>query len=389
MNSGTFNESQAYWPYFLRWAYQTPFVVYQAVILRLFPFGQASLLVANALFMAGTNVLIYLLARHALPERGARFVAMLYLFYPAPYLLAPVLTNQHISLFFALLGLYAFVKGRTTKGFALAGGFLALGNALRPDAILLLAALIGMAVIKLILRAHRRDNSGVFHSDLRPILVTAGVYWLAGIVISGAVLLGGINPNGTKNTDPLWKFVLGLNAETDGRYVGEQLAQRIFGITDIDARHEEEALVIQAHLQKSVLGHLRFLYRKAKIMWGYPEAAHWAFGQMKERLVPVINKPVQRVLDSLVPADRFYFVVVAMLAIAGVLIQFRQRQVAAVPLLCGMMCGLFFMVYLFIETQERYRYFVMPFLFLLAALPTQRILRKIKRKALGTTPNPR
>ena len=92
-------------PFFSIWCYQIPFVYYEAFILKLFG-SELVLKLLNVAFMVVTNVLIYMIAREWAGPRAAFAVAVLYSVYPAPVLLSSVLTNQHISLMFLMLGIY-------------------------------------------------------------------------------------------------------------------------------------------------------------------------------------------------------------------------------------------------------------------------------------------
>ncbi|MDR0627050.1 MAG: glycosyltransferase family 39 protein [Bifidobacteriaceae bacterium] len=87
INAGdlSFNET-AYWYFF---AYQTPFAIYEAFMLKLFGGSLAPLVLVGALAMAGTNLLVYLIARRITGSAVAGlFAAAAYLVYPSPYLQA-------------------------------------------------------------------------------------------------------------------------------------------------------------------------------------------------------------------------------------------------------------------------------------------------------------
>ena len=385
LSRGGFDKTQAYWPYLLRWAYQTFFVAYEALILWLFPFGRASLLVANALFMAGANVLLYALARMALPERNARFAALLYLFFLAPFFLAPVLTNQHVSLFFVLLGLYLLARGGKTWCFVAAGFFLAVGNALRPDALLLVLALLGALALHLIdyIRAHS------FHwkqlaREAKPVFLAAATCWLAGVLLSGASAVTGLNPNGLRNMNPEWKFVIGLNMETGGGF-SRTLYDQVFPtaaddpndfIYPLETSRAVAKDIVRGHMRRSKSAMADFLYQKTVRAWGFTESTSWAFQGMDERVTPLGEMTVEDAAAILRPAERIYFAVICALAAVGIVMLCWQKDVPALLIVCGLTIVLFFGVHVLIEVQTRYKYFVMPFLFVLAGGVPSFIRRK-------------
>lgn len=201
--------------YFYRWAYQTGFVLWEAVILRVTG-SMAVIKLINALFLSGINGLIYLLARRFVEERAAQAAALLYLVTLFPTLMTCVLTNQHISAFFLLLAVYVLTGGGD-RAFcvrrALSAGFcLFIGNLMRPEGVVILAGLFGTALFVLIMRRSLRGNRQM----LLGIVITAVVYVVCSTAASWAISASGINQYGLTNNWQEWKFILGFNHETGG-----------------------------------------------------------------------------------------------------------------------------------------------------------------------------
>ena len=69
----------------------------------------------NAVWMTGAAWLVYRICRRVMPEWAALYGAFLYSVYPGTVLLTSVLTNQHIAVFFLLLGIELTV-GRENGG---------------------------------------------------------------------------------------------------------------------------------------------------------------------------------------------------------------------------------------------------------------------------------
>ena len=109
--------------FFSAWGYQIPFVYYEAFILKLFG-SELALKLLNVAFMVVTNVLIYLIAGKCTNSRAAFITAVLYSVYPAPVLLSSVLTNQHISLMFFMLGIYFYLVNPSWRRALISGIFL-------------------------------------------------------------------------------------------------------------------------------------------------------------------------------------------------------------------------------------------------------------------------
>ena len=376
LNSGDFAALNGS-PYFTRWAYQSAFVIYQALILRAFPGEITPLLVMNAVFMTGIKALIYAILRCGYGRKTAVFVTLAYCFYPAPYFLASVLTNQHISLFFTLLGVWVFLRKQNAGSGAAGGALLALGNALRPDAGIVTVSLLAVGLLSV-------RRKGGWRAALSP-AAAAGCCALVGMLLSALVAFSGVNPNGLKNSDPLWKFVVGLNAETGGGYSSE-LAAKVFGVEDAEERHTLQRQIIGEHLSAGPAPLLGFLAGKAQTAWRAAEGTHWAVAGQEDRIVPVVNRRLENVVNMLKRAERPHFWLTSSLAAVTAVLLWRKKEADPFLLLSGAVVALFFAVHLLIEFQPRYRYFVTPFLFFLSGTGYQAVsgaaaaaLRRIRR----------
>ncbi|MCL2030824.1 MAG: hypothetical protein FWG93_04700 [Oscillospiraceae bacterium] len=366
--------------YILRHPYQSLFVAYQSLIVSPELGRFTSLLIGNAVWMAGIAVLIYRIALWAYSTRTAAFLAALYLLYPAPYLLAPVLTNQHIALFFVLLGIWIFSRKYDGKHGLLAGAALALGNALRPDGILVFAALALLALTAWL--------TGERALRLPPLAAVAGG-WLTGCLLSLLVTLSGISAQGLGDADPLWKLAVGLNLETGGTY-SQRLKEEMSAAGDAEARRALEKEVILRNLSAGPGPLLAFWGEKNRYFWGAYEETGWAFREDDDRAVPVTGRPLRETLETLKQTERLMFVPVVLLALlSAALLLPRGRRTEVLPVLCGLFLAVFFCTHLVTEVQTRYRYLVMPFLFWLAGPGLEWLSEFLSpRKPAGACPVP-
>lgn len=199
--------------YFTSFAYQTGPVIYYAMIMKLFGTGLLPLKLVNCFFMAGSNSLIYLIARKISNDYTARFVSLLYLLYPAPYFLTPVLTNQHFAACMFMLSIYLLLETRIN--FAIrsvaAGIFLSFGNAVRPIGVVILGGVMIWAVAQSII------EKKLLRIVASAIMIAA--YFLMSFTFSTIVKKADINPEGLSNNYPLWKFVVGFNYESKGTFL--------------------------------------------------------------------------------------------------------------------------------------------------------------------------
>lgn len=339
--------------YFLRWGYQIPFVLYEALVVRLGG-GVTALRVLNVLWMSGSAWLVYMLARRLAGPRAGFAAGALYAIYPGALAMAAVLTNQHISLFFCLLGIWLAVEhgpfsdtgtsARRVLCGAAAGLSLALANLMRPESVLVLASAVVTALVLLISR-----RAGARRLAL-PLAAVFAAYFVLCFAASAAITASGIAPGGTGNSRPEWKLVLGLDTESGGGY--SEANEYILDIEDDTERRAAARAAISASLEScdDLAG---FFWGKVEGIWGAQEDLSFISGGLPLASVLLI-------------AERAAFLLAAALAALGCILALR-RGAGAAELMSMCMVSAAFVCYLFIEIQPRYRYGTVPFVFILAA----------------------
>ena len=360
--------------YFFNWAYQSAFVAYEALVIALFGSSLFPLQLLNAVWLAGTNVLVYCIAKRVLPEKAAMTAGVLYAVYPAPLFLAGVLTNQHLSVFLLYSALYVLLCQEITPLRALgAGALLALGNAIRPIGVILMLA----AVLWLLIRAlHRADLRSVLHG----IYVAAG-YFAAGAALSGLIVATGINPEGLSNNQPMWKFVVGLNQDSSGSWNQADYDAYL----SLPTQEADDAMteVVRERLSVGPAELAGLAWRKSAVMWAGNEDLYWGFGHLDPDAA-ALTFPVTFSWNSmqllLGRVDKGIYLLAFGLALAGLIVRLRKpercgRSLPLVLLLCG-----YYAVHLIVEVQSRYRYFLMPCVFLLAGIAVARLFPDKKDK---------
>ncbi|MCL1842493.1 MAG: hypothetical protein FWF79_01640 [Defluviitaleaceae bacterium] len=349
--------------YFQTWAYQTGFVAFQAFFIRFFGAGITFLKVVNVLFIVVTNLLVYALARKFVSEAKARCIGCMYMVFPGILFLSPVLTNQHAANALFLLGIFIYLNKNGTLWAERAGLVFALGNAIRPMAIVIIGAILFTEFLRFIFEYKRFNSikSKDFKPFLRPVLMT-GAYLLVGIVLSFAVRASGLNPNGLSNQFPGWKFAVGFNYQATGQW-NLQDDTELFAITDFALRDARAREMFFERLSAGPREILPLFYRKARIMWTSPDASEWAFGHL--------GYPVPRVSFLQEMSLAFSGGAATLLAISAYLLfkRFNAQQFKDffAPLLLTVIFLFYFGAHLLIEVQERYRDFGLIFVFILAA----------------------
>ncbi|MDR2454556.1 MAG: glycosyltransferase family 39 protein [Bifidobacteriaceae bacterium] len=390
INQGDFSFNQsAYWQFF---SYQTPFAIYEAFMLKLFGGALAPLLAVGALAMAGTNFLVYVFARRMSGSAVAGvFAGLMYLAYTGPYLLANVLTNDHLSTFFLYLGAYLVLlaPGRLPRpgGWALvaAGGVaLQLGNLARPAGVVVCVGLMAALIAAPLMGLRRRDRTrpaappagapptpaleSAPGPTWRPLAfaLAAGVaaltiYGLAGAAADSAVKASGVNPGGVGNHLPEWKLVMGLAGAAGAGEVGIHEAT-----PKPDARATAQRIVDGAlsNLPQHWPG---VLSRQTRVLWAQNDTAVFQFWPQVQGigLYEVPDSDRLTTAHYSVVLERGGFLPAVVAAAWGVLLINRRRQWGRLAAFLGLFIAAYALVHLAIEVQPRYRYLAMPAIFAL------------------------
>lgn len=368
--------------YFSLWPYQSGFVAWQALLLKIWN-NPLMIKLVNCLMMAGINCFVYLLARRASTERTARVASLCYLCFAFPLVAAATLTNQHVSAFFLVLGVVLLFccEKITVPRALLAGVSFALGNVMRPEGIILLAALFGCMLLWSF-AVKRREKLLL----LRNFVLVLAAYFVINFAAGQAIIAADISRDGLANNNPLWKFVVGLNNDTSGSYsqedakwMYEQMGED-FSVTQETL--EAERQLIWERLQRSPREWAGFLWRKTGVQWNssamYMMLHHW---NGSEEPLPVLSSLTkQEGLNLLEQADRGMFYIALLLGILGLWRIFRERGTRPVRLMVPMVVFVSFCAFLVVEAQARYAYLPQIFLFAFAAVGLEALPDPGKRR---------
>ena len=353
--------------YFQKWAYQTGFVLYQSILLRICN-KMLFLKLVNCILSTLTVVLVYLIAKEFAGKKAAAFVSIIYCFLPFPFTLVTVLTNQIPATFLIYLGIYIVISSKINLKsyiryliFALLTAF---SNVLRPEGIIPIVAV----VLFLILTFNKKSIKETFIN----LLIVVLVYFLMFELISILFKATGISPLGLTNNASYWKFVLGFNHETSGSYSSADM----YVIGDKEAAYEliKERIFVP-------IGQLKDLFvNKINKFWNSC-ALHWSFGYAKSGLY-LFGKEFQindfvRFLEKV---NVFAMNIIYVTSIYGVFANIRKKVCDYRFLYLANMVFVTFGVYLLIEVQPRYAYNIQPAVFILAALGISTAAKWIKGK---------
>lgn len=347
--------------YFMMWPYQSGFVVYEGLLLKLIN-NIYFLKVLNIIYESLLVVLIYYFSRRFVKDESARVAAILFMVYPYNIYLGTTLANHHIATILSYLGI-VFLLSRKKKPyyFIVAGILIGLSNVLRPEGIIIIFSYLLFMIFNL-----KKDN---FKKEVLGFLILLVSYGGINLICSNLIILSGVNKDGLKNTNPLWKFVLGFNGDSCGYYDSNDEVY----IND----KEKELEIIKERLNPSNVG--RLVLCKTNRMWlsnkidvkdsSYDKA--YCIGNIKIKFNDLAN------VVSLTNHYIFLFVMVMM--ILGV---FRNRKdiINNESLFFLIMVVVAYFVFLLIEIQPRYLYLIHPSIFILSAYGIEEVMKKIKLK---------
>ena len=222
----------------------------------------------NCLVSAGTNVLLYLIARDYFAERAARLASLAYAFFLYPATLVTVLCNNIPSAFFLFLCLYLVMGKRFEKYPRLA---------VYPDAPLVLVPLLAYFIFRFLSKASWKN----FLAYLQRFLALFLTFLVLSTALSALVRVTGVNAAGLDNHDPLWGVVVGTNPKWQGVYHdenGDAIAAKMEEGLD---RTQAELAVIQDHVSTSPIALVELAVSKLRTLW-WDRALGWSMSSVGE-----------------------------------------------------------------------------------------------------------
>lgn len=347
--------------YFMMWPYQSGFVVYEGLLLKLIN-NIYFLKVLNIIYESLLVVLIYYFSRRFVKDESARVAAILFMIYPYNIYIGTTLANHHIATILSYLGI-VFLLSRKKKPyyFIIAGILIGLSNVLRPEGIIVIFSYLLFMIFNL-----KKDN---FKKELLGFLILLVSYGGINLICSNLIILSGVNKDGLKNTNPLWKFVLGFNGDSCGYYDSNDEVY----IND----KEKELEIIKERLNPSNVG--RLVLCKTNKMWLSNKIDVKDSSYDKAYYIGNIKIKFNDLADVVSLTNHYIFLFVIAMMILGV---FRNRKdiINNESLFFLIMVVVAYFVFLLIEIQPRYLYLIHPSIFILSAYGIEEILKKIKLK---------
>lgn len=342
----TFGQSE----YFTRWVYQLGFTMYEAGIIKLFGEPIRILQLFNIAFNVGTAVIVYLAASRLFNEFCGKMASLLYAVYVPHIIMCSVLTNQHLSTFLYTLGCYLLIRTGVERlpirsGVAI-GICFALGNFVRPMGSFFL---IGLAVYLLWFQFRKENVLPI----LKKGVAVFAVYFILTQAASYLLIATGITNYTLANREPYWKFMVGFNPATTGGWSWED-TEYVTKFPIGEERNEAELALLKQRLENKAEV-IQLMKKKFILMWGSEDTApQWSlYGMERWDLVRILTK-----------AERVEYVLVMLFGFIGMLLLLRSVEKPGPTWMLVLVLG-YAVLHLVIEIQTRYRFDILPFVFIL------------------------
>lgn len=342
--------------YYISWAYQSGFTLYQAILLKIID-SIYFLQFVNCLFASGINVIVYLISKKLFKVKIAQAVSIFHLIYVFHFTHVALLTNSISASFFALLAIYFVIEGKYFKNanirYITIGLMLAISDFFRPESIVFLVAIITYLIFS-VTKNYSKKNLKDF---AKRIVCLVGTLLLTGTMLSQMIIALDVNESGLVNNKPYWKFVVGLNTESRGKFHSPDW-------TMIEDRMREENLTFNEsskeialeRLNKPISEHIELQYYKVAEIWDEGGLV-WVFRHIEDH---------DKILLGLEEINELIYMITLTLATIGVIYIIKDKKFSPRYLILLFLIFAKFCAYIPIEVQSRYSYAIRFVFFILA-----------------------
>lgn len=348
--------------YFTTWAYQTGFVIYEGLVLKLFN-NVLILKLLNIIYSSTLIVLIYQIGKKICTEKSARMASLLYMFFPFSIYMNTILANHHIATFLTYIGIFLLLKeNKKLKHYILVAILISFGNIMRPEGIIIVFAFILYEIFKL--------QKGKIKQIIKYTSVFVVVYLVIGVSASLIITQTGINKQGLKNNNPEWKFVLGFNHDSCGYYNEEDT------IYLSDRKKERE--VIKERIMVNPIKMTQLMTCKIDNFWLQSDISvkHNMYITKKINILGMkINfMDIEKIFITF---NKLLYLLTLFTCLTGVIYN-RKKIIKSSAFFFIILMIVTFGVYLLIEIQPRYAYFIQVSIFILSTYGYDMLLNKVK-----------
>jgi len=337
------------------WSIHMPYILYEALLLKLFAGNMVALLWANAVSGALSCVFTGLIARKIFNSRIGVMAGLLLCFNPVILFFTPVLTNQHLATTLFLASLFVFVcrpLKTSIRNILLTSVLLAASQLARPEMAVVLIALTCFILwesYKYFKQKKTPIKARMFHIVKR--LSALMIPFLLIVLVVNLVLLQTKIITKPPSQNLIYKIAVGLNQDSNGRYSIENKN------TSVDEQKLSTSIADELKDPVAVFG---LILKKQMFQFGtynYSWPVLSGVGRMLK--TDAISKTIYNPLTS------SYMFFITFLVLLGVVKNFRTRNNRYVLLLLVILG--YFVTFSIIEVQDRYNFLLIPLFTILAA----------------------
>lgn len=368
--------------YFEMWEYQSGFVMYQAFLIKLFGDNIMILKAINCLCIAFTTLLVYKIGKILFGEYAGKIAGLIHSIYIPLFLFAPVLTNQHIATVFYYLALYFIVKKEENKPYRkwiISGVCLALGNVLRPIGIVFIMAICVFYLFSIFIYD---DKKTAVYRSIKKLGFCLATYFVVFYSICSILIVTNVTDTGLKNNNPNWKFVLGLNEKTSGRYSFED-AQIVYNGGPEDEMIQREKEIIRERLKMPPRRICKLLFNKVRYMWGDYEAGVFTFPHLLNKGIIRWGHSFDYIFKQIQEFEKMLYIIIICLVLYGLIYYFKEKDQNSYVKLLYYIITIYTGIHLIIEISFRYKYAMMGVIFILAGKGGQILITKINNSKVN------
>ncbi|WP_129044567.1 glycosyltransferase family 39 protein [Companilactobacillus metriopterae] len=352
--------------YFAKWAYQTGFLTYVMLVVKIFGAHILAIQLLNVFYQVVILVLVYLLVIEIFDNikmaRIATFILMIDLDW---FALSSQTNNQYIGTMFFLLTFYLILKNKYWS-YAVAGVTLGIGSVVRPIGPVIIAGIVVFVLIYQMFKDSKFDLSSLYK-----LAITLLLYLVIFNGASALIKSSGLNEYGLSNRDSEWKFVVGLDYNSAGAYDSVLASQ--FNMKDSRAEMAKQEKIIVKQESKWLTDNNKWLplfWNKNAIMWAKRSNATDFTGYYDSHKLETINwTNYVAYLGS---------ILIILFSFIGSLRLFKLRYNHKGMYLLILPLMAYVVIELLIEVQGRYRIEFVPILAIIASVGIEGIIQIIK-----------
>lgn len=349
--------------YFSKYAYQSGYFVYVMIISKIFGYHIFAVQFLNVVYQALILLFTYIITCKIFNNiKIARLSILLLMIDLDWFALNSQASNQYLGSLLYILTLFLIMQNKL-KYYILAGITLTAGCLIRPIGPVVIAGIVVYTLIYLLWK--NRD----YHASLK-VLLTLAIYVVLFAITGWGIKATNINAYGLTNNDPEWKFVTGLNYQSNGTYspdmdklINPNNTRKQMSKIEKAQMHKEIAYLNENHAW------LKLFINKTQVLWSSRTmATDFANIRMTHSI-----KTVDRI-NLLGYAGSIILIIFSWI---GSLQLFRTKfsdhlYLFLLPLMA------FAVVQLIIEVQGRYRIEFLPIIAIIASLGLYQVIQIIK-----------